>query len=146
MIFHNGNAQTIAKRFVCQTLFLHVFFICLFMLFFGCGGIGILPDAKVEKMSSDNEEIGKIIKKHSRKFEACGKDSVSIQTGSTQNLKLKFQIDGDGSIKKALVERMNEPDPDLQVCILRTLKRISFPRPFDGKPQYVSYALTLKSE
>ena len=122
--------------------------LCIYLLLvsLGCGGIGILPDAKVEKMSSNNEEIGKIIKRHTQKFEECGKDSVSIQTGSTQNLKLKFQVDGDGSIKKASVERMNEPDPDLQSCILRTLKRISFPKPLDGKPQYVSYALTLKSE
>ena len=110
-----------------------------------CGGIGASPDATVTDMP-DEGPLGHTMKRHARDFEACGRDSVSIQTGSTQKVKLKFMVTAEGKAVKPKVLGMGDPDPDFQLCLMKVLKKIDFPKPADGQPKPVNYPLTIKPE
>ena len=110
-----------------------------------CGGLGAAPDASIGSTPSKGP-VGKTIRSSSDKFLICARDSVSIQTGTTQQLQLLFTVEGDGSVKSARVEKMSEPDPDLQGCVLRTLRRLKFPAPTDGNPKKITYPLVLRPE
>ena len=110
-----------------------------------CGGIGASPDATVTDMPDDGP-LGHTMKKHAHDFESCGRDSVSIQTGSTQKLKLRFLVTAEGKASKAKVVGMTDPDPDLQLCLMKVLRKIDFPKPADGQPKPVNYPLTIKPE
>lgn len=109
-----------------------------------CSGIGTSPDATVDVSSHGN--VGKTMARNSVKFEQCGRDSVSVQTGSAQTLELRFTVTPDGQVRNAEVESMSVPDPDLQGCVLTVLKKLKFPPPKDGKPKNISYPLTVKPE
>lgn len=111
----------------------------------GCGGIQARPDAVVGEMPSKGP-VGRTMKANAEKFAACGRDSVTIQTGSPQKLQLNFIVDAEGRVQKPEIVNMSAPDPDLYDCVRRALKRIQFPLPKDGKSQKVTYPLVLKPE
>jgi TonB family protein len=110
-----------------------------------CGGVGVQPDATVGDMPSKGP-VGKTMTANKKKFEACGRESVTVQTDTTQDLELSFTVEPDGSVRKAKIARMSAPDPDLYECVLKTLKRMHFPPPKDGKSKEISYPLVLKPE
>ncbi|MBI3555635.1 MAG: energy transducer TonB [Deltaproteobacteria bacterium] len=112
---------------------------------FGCGGVGATPEASLADVPSKGP-VGKTIRKNSDKFVACARDSVTVQTGTTQNLTLKFTISGEGQVTKAAVDGMSSPDPDLQGCVVKALKRLRFPVPGDRAPKQLTYPLVLKPE
>lgn len=116
----------------------------LMMASTGCSGLGAAPEAEIGNMPSKGP-VGKTIRSNSTKFVACGRDSVTIQTGATQELLLRFVVESDGHVQKAHIERMSMPDPDLQSCVLRVLKKLRFPAPRDQKPKEIHYPLVLKS-
>lgn len=111
----------------------------------GCGGMQARPEATVGEMPSQGP-VGRTMKANSDKFAACGRDSVSIQTGSAQKMQLSFVVDPEGRVQKPNITNMSEPDPDLYDCVRRTLKRIQFPKPKDGKSKPVTYPLSIKPE
>ena len=111
----------------------------------GCGGVGATPDAKLGDMPSKGP-VGRTIRGSSEKFLACARDSVTVQTESIQEMKLKFTVEADGSVKRAAVIDMSAPDPDLQACVLKTLRKLNFPKPSDGKPKEIKYPLVLKPD
>lgn len=111
----------------------------------GCGSLGAQPDADVGKMPGDGP-VAKTMRANSEKFKVCGRDSVSVQTGTEQKLQLRFWVSPEGSVTKAKVENMKGPDPDLHVCIVRALKKMKFPPPSDGKDTEITYPLTLRPE
>ena len=90
--------------------------------------------------------VGKTMKANSEKFVACARDAVSVQTGSPQNIQLDFTIDPLGRVQRAEISKMSSPDPDLYDCIRRTLRKIQFPVPNDGKSKKITYPLVLKPE
>ena len=110
-----------------------------------CGGVGATPEASLAEVPSKGP-VGKTIHKNSDKFVACARDSVTIQTGTTQNLKLKFTITPDGHVTRASVEGISSPDPDLQGCVVKALKRLTFPPPGDKIAKQINYPLVLKPE
>ncbi|MBI3542159.1 MAG: AgmX/PglI C-terminal domain-containing protein [Deltaproteobacteria bacterium] len=110
-----------------------------------CGGVGATPDAKLGDTPSKGP-VGKTIRSNSEKFLICARDAVSIQTGTAQELKLHFQVSGDGRVGKARIDSMSTPDPDLQVCVLNQLRKLQFPAPSDHQPKEVRYPLVLKPE
>jgi hypothetical protein len=109
-----------------------------------CSSVTGAPDAEVGKMPSSGP-VGKTMRANSEKFAACARDSVTIQTGTVQNVQLRFQIDAQGIVKKAKVDSMTLGDPDLHSCVLRTLYKIRFPKPGDGKQKDILYPLSLRS-
>ena len=111
----------------------------------GCGGIGAAPEAHVADVPSHGP-VGKTIKTSAEKFAACGRDSVAVQTGTSETIQLRFTINGQGKVEKAETESMTSPDPDLQTCVLRALKRLQFPVPKDRKSKEINYPLILKPE
>ena len=90
--------------------------------------------------------LGRTMNRHSERFESCGRDSVTVQTGAVQRVKLKFTVTPEGRASKAEVLGMSDPDPDLQHCLLKTLARIEFPRPKDGQSKPVLYPVTIRQE
>lgn len=110
-----------------------------------CGGIGAAPDASVGDTPSKGP-VGKTMRTNSEKFIACARDSVTVQTESTQTLELQFTIDARGNVLKAKIDDITTPDPDLSTCVLRVLKNLKFPPPKDGKPKSIHYPLVLKPE
>ncbi len=115
------------------------------ILQYGCSSMGAQPDAQATDMP-DQGALGHTMNLHSEDFAYCGRDSVSIQTGSIQKIKLKFQVSPDGKADKIEVQNMSDPDPDLQVCLKRAVKKINFPKPKDGQAKPVLYPITLKSQ
>jgi hypothetical protein len=110
-----------------------------------CGGLGAQPDASVGEMPSKGP-VGKTMAANKKKFEACGRESVTVQTDTTQELELSFTVDPDGSVRKPKITRMSAPDPDLYECVLKTLKRMHFPPPKDRESKEIFYPLVLKPE
>ncbi len=110
-----------------------------------CGGVGATPEASLADVPSKGP-VGKTIRRNSDKFVACARDSVTIQTGTTQNLNLKFTVGPDGHVTKASVEGISSPDPDLQGCVVKALKRLTFPAPGDKTAKHINYPLVLKPE
>jgi len=111
----------------------------------GCATVGAVPDASVGPMPSDGP-VGKTMSANAEKFERCGRDAVTVQTGSVQNIQLRFTVEADGSVQKPQIERMDFPDPDLYSCVLRVLKKLQFPKPKDGKSKVVKYPLVIRPE
>ncbi|MBI2606646.1 MAG: AgmX/PglI C-terminal domain-containing protein [Deltaproteobacteria bacterium] len=111
----------------------------------GCANIGASPDAAATGMPSEGP-LGRTMNRHSESFARCGRDSVSVQTGSVQRVKLKFTVTPDGRASKAEVLGMSDPDPDLQYCLLKTLGRIEFPKPKDGQAKPVLYPVTIRQD
>jgi hypothetical protein len=111
----------------------------------GCSTMGAKPEASVGNMPSQGP-VGKTFKKNSAKFAACARDSVTIQTGSTQHIQIEFQISEKGQVLKAATSRMSEPDPDLHDCILRVVRKMEFPPTPDHKTRRLTYPLTLRPE
>lgn len=112
---------------------------------FGCGGIGSTPDAEVTDMPTEGP-IGKVMHKNSEKFANCGRDSIAVQTGSIQKLRLKFMVDPEGKAKNVEILGQSGPDPDLQYCLSRIVKATKFPLPKSGNDTQVIYPLTLRPE
>ncbi len=110
-----------------------------------CAYIGAAPDASMAPPPSDGA-IGKTMKSHSQKFENCARDSVTVQTGATQQVKLLFIVSPQGKVLNAEIPLMSTPDPDLRSCILRVLRKIEFPIPEDRKQKNITYPLTLRPE
>ena len=108
--------------------------------------IGETPDAKFVSPHGSKGAASVTIEKHRDRFVHCGRDSVTIQTGTTQHLELKFTVSEEGSVAKADIVQMSAPDPDLYSCVLHVLKGLEFPKPKSGKPAQVSYPLILKSQ
>lgn len=106
---------------------------------------GEKPDASVGAMPS-NGPVGKTMRANSEKFVACGRDSVSVQTGTTQHIKLGFTVAADGKVQNAKILEMSEGDPDLYSCVLRVLRKLGFPKPKDQKPKNITYPLVLRPE
>lgn len=111
----------------------------------GCATVAATPDASVGDTPSKGP-VGRTMRSNSPKFAACARDSVTVQTGTTQNMQLRFLIDANGNVTRSTVEKMNGPDPDLRGCILRALNRIQFPKPDDGKAKDIQYPLILRPE
>lgn len=111
----------------------------------GCSSVAARPDASVEETPSHGP-VGRTFAANSPKFAACGRDSVTIQTGTTQHLKLRFKVDPNGRVESAQIESMSSSDPDLYNCVLRTLKHLQFPKPKDQKEKNLTYPLTIKPE
>ncbi len=86
------------------------------------------------------------MKTNSEKFLSCARDSVTVQTGSPQNLALRFMVEPDGRVSKANIDSMSAPDPDLHGCVVRQLKKVKFPPPADGLRKEIRYPLVLKPE
>lgn len=117
----------------------------LILTIMGCGGIQARPDAVVGEMPSQGP-VGRTMKANTEKFATCGRDSVTIQTGSPQRMQLNFLVDAEGHVQKPEIANMSAPDPDLYDCVRRALKRIQFPAPKDRKAKKVTYPLVLKPE
>jgi TonB family protein len=111
----------------------------------GCASIGATPEASVADMPSQGA-IGKTMKANSERFAACGRDSVTVQTGSEQNIKLRFTVTPQGVVENAQIEKMSAPDPDLRSCVLHALRKIRFPAPKDGEAKNIVYPITLRPE
>lgn len=113
----------------------------------GCMGssMGARPGASMASSPSSGP-VGKTFQKNASKFERCARDSVTIQTGTSQNLQLEFTVLPDGSVKKPEIVSMSGPDPDLYDCVVGALKRLTFPPPPDGQAKKLQYPLTLKPE
>ncbi|MEW6055211.1 MAG: AgmX/PglI C-terminal domain-containing protein [Bdellovibrionota bacterium] len=111
----------------------------------GCAGIGEVPDASMGESPTEGP-VGRTMQGNAEKFVSCARDSVSIQTGTTQNIQLKFQIDPEGKVIKAQIDQMSAPDPDLYSCVLKRLKKITFPAPVDRKSRAIRYPLVLRPE
>lgn len=111
----------------------------------GCMGasIGAKPTASLVGSPSKGP-VGKTIQKNSAKFERCARDSVTIQTGTAQNLQLQFEVHPDGSVKKPDILSMSAPDPDLYDCVTQALRNIQFPPPPDGQTKKLQYPMILK--
>lgn len=103
------------------------------------------PDAQVSDMPNQGI-LGQTMNRNSEEFAKCGRDSVTIQTGSVQKLKLKFNVTPEGKAEQIEVVNMLDPDPDLQLCLRRAVKKINFPKPQDGKVKSVLYPITLKAQ
>lgn len=111
----------------------------------GCSAIPAKPDASMGDAPS-NGPVGRTMNTHSEKFVSCARDAVSVQTGSTQHIQLRFVVDPDGSVKRATIDSMTAPDPDLHNCLLHQLRKVKFPPPADGKSKTITYPLVLKPE
>ncbi len=111
----------------------------------GCSSMGAQPDAQATDMPNEGI-LGSTMNHHAEDFAYCGRDSVTIQTGSIQKVKLKFNVTPEGKAEKIEVLDMSDPDPDLQLCLKRAVKKINFPKPKDGKLKPVLYPVTLKSQ
>ena len=59
---------------------------------------------------------------------------------------LKFTVTPDGSVVKVSTEGMSAPDPDLQGCVIKALKRLKFPAPSDKTAHQISYPFVLRPE
>ena len=103
---------------------------------------GEVPDAKVGTPQSKGP-VGRTMKTHSEKFAACARDAVTVQTGSIQKIVLGFQIDAEGRVTRAKIKSMSMGDPDLHDCVLRRLRKITFPKPADGQTKSIEWPLTL---
>src|SRR5690242_12283857 len=86
----------------------------------GCASVGSAPEASLGEMPSSGP-VGRTMQEHSKAFIGCGADSVSVQTGTVQNLQLRFALDKDGRVIKSEIEKMSAPDPDLRACVLGKL-------------------------
>lgn len=106
---------------------------------------GASPGASVDDTPTHGP-VGRTMKKFSEKFAACGRDSVTVQTGTTQRLKLHFQVDQNGRVQNPKITSMSGGDPDLYNCVVGTLRRIEFPPPSDHQAKSIIYPLTLRPE
>lgn len=122
-----------------------ILIVVYFLTQLGCSSMSAQPDAQVVDMPNQGA-LGQTMNRNSEEFAKCGRDSVSIQTGSIQKIKLKFNVTPEGKAEKIEVMEMTDPDPDLQICLKRTVKKINFPKPQDGKVKPILYPITLKSQ
>lgn len=106
--------------------------------------MGTAPEASLGEMPSTGP-VGRTMREHSRAFINCGADSVTVQTGTVQNLQIRFSIDKEGKVVKSEIETMSMPDPDLRSCILGKLRKIEFPKPADKKQKDIRYPLIIKA-
>lgn len=111
----------------------------------GCGSIGASPDAAATDMPSEGP-IGKLMNRNSEKFANCGRESIAVQTGSSQKLKLKFTVTSEGRAKNIEILGQSGPDPDLQYCLSKLVKSLQYPLPKSGKDTEVIYPITLRPE
>ncbi len=111
----------------------------------GCANIGASPDAAATDMPSEGP-LGRTMNRHSEDFARCGRDSVSVQTGAVQRVKLKFTVTPEGRASKPEVLGMSDPDPDLHYCLLKALGRIDFPKPKNGQAKSVLYPITIRQD
>lgn len=111
-----------------------------------CTSISARPGAVVDDMKSQGP-VGKTMKANAEKFAACGRDSISVQTGQEQNLTLRFSLDENGRVKRGIfIDDLKGPDPDLKACLIRALVSIRFPKPEGKKTAQVEYPLRLRAE
>lgn len=86
------------------------------------------------------------MQKNSEQFANCARDSITVQTGSTLKLRLKFTVTPEGRAMNPQILNLREPDPDLRLCLIRVIKRIEFPKPADKQPKEINYPITLKAD
>lgn len=103
-----------------------------------------MPDASVDSPKGEGP-VAKTFRANNEKFAFCARDSVTVQTGSTQNIRLLFTVTPDGSVEKTEIDDMTAPDPELRACVLHHLRAMRFPKPKDGKPKRLAYPLVFKA-
>ncbi len=85
--------------------------------------------------------ISETLDAHRGDFDACIPQSYSLNAGESLRMIVTFTLTDDGAVSKLDVESMSSPDPEFRVCVLRKLKKISFPPPVSGRDQAVRYPL-----
>ncbi|HRK01985.1 MAG TPA: tryptophan--tRNA ligase, partial [Oligoflexia bacterium] len=111
----------------------------------GCASVPATPEAQLGPMPTTGP-VGSTFSKHGEKFVNCGRDAVTIQTGSTQRIDFRFTILPSGVVAKPRIDGMSSPDPDLHGCLLRALAKVQFPKPKDKKPKEIGYTITIRPE
>jgi hypothetical protein len=86
------------------------------------------------------------MKANKKKFESCGRDSITVQTGTAQKIMLRFTVGANGRVTDATVDQMQGPDPDLYDCVVKVVKGITFQKPHDDQPKEITYPLVLRPE
>jgi hypothetical protein len=124
----------------------NLFLLLLSVHFIGCAsfGGGESPDAILVE-DKGKGAVSKTFRTHSEKLANCARDSITVQTGTTQEIQLAFDVTAEGKVSHPEILSMSAPDPDLRECVLRTLRKISFPKPKDGQVQKIRHPITLKS-
>lgn len=114
--------------------------------FQACAGLPpATPQASIAEIPNKGP-VARTVKENESKILFCARDSVSVQTGTTQKIQIQFRIDEKGAVTHARILSMTAPDPDLHDCVLKRWRQLPFPAPKDQKPKLLDYPLVLKPE
>lgn len=83
--------------------------------------------------------IRKVLKKNQRRFQACYERVLRRNPRLKGVITVKITINRRGRVTSAEVKKDTMNNPKVNKCVLKSLKRVRFPRPSDGNDVTVTY-------
>ncbi|RMD99685.1 MAG: energy transducer TonB [Deltaproteobacteria bacterium] len=95
---------------------------------------------KIVSHASYSHYVSRTVSRQRYTINNCYKQGVSFTNGATQKIVVDFMVEGDGSVRDAKIVSSSVDHPDVEACILRTIRHTRFPKP-PTAPAHVSMPL-----
>jgi Ca-activated chloride channel family protein len=92
------------------------------------------------------EPIQRIIKRQKNAIRACYEKELQSDPNLAGRVVVKFIIDGTGKVTNAVIEESTLNNKVVEACLLKVIKRLTFPQPAGGSVIVVSYPFTFSSQ
>ncbi|RME48623.1 MAG: energy transducer TonB [Deltaproteobacteria bacterium] len=95
---------------------------------------------KVVTHYSYGRHVSKTVSRQRYTIDNCYKQGVSFTSGGTHKIVVDFVVESDGSVHDAKIASSSVDHPEVEACILRTIRHTRFPKP-PTAPAHVSMPL-----
>jgi TonB family protein len=99
----------------------------------------------VVRGSLDRDLIQRIVRVHVPSVRDCYERQLAKAPTLAGRVSLRFVISHSGSVVSAKVQSSTLGQPDVESCVLRAIKRITFPPPAGGGVVIVTYPFQFKT-
>ncbi|MCP4603102.1 MAG: AgmX/PglI C-terminal domain-containing protein [Proteobacteria bacterium] len=97
------------------------------------------------KGSLSKNVIRRIVRRHINEIKFCYEQGLRKRPDIAGRVAIKFLISRSGAVQSTAVFSSTVDDPQVESCIARTVRRMTFPQPEDGGIVIVTYPFTLTS-
>lgn len=95
--------------------------------------------------SLSKETIRRIVRRHLNEIKFCYERELQKQPDLSGRVSIKFLIDGNGIVKRAVVANSTIANANVDQCIAATVRRMTFPSPENKGVVIVTYPFALSS-
>jgi TonB family protein len=101
--------------------------------------------AAMVKGSLSKEPIRRIIRRQINAFRGCYERELQSNPNLAGKVVVKFIIDGSGKVTNAAIAESTLNNEKVEQCLLKAIRRLTFPQPPGGEVIVVTYPFTFKT-